>query len=33
MGDKVLAVQLEDRVPDESSHSEETAGILRDWPL
>lgn len=32
-GDKGLAVQLEDMVRDESGHSEETARILRDWPL
>lgn len=32
-GDKGLAVQLEDMVRDESSHSEETERILRDWPL
>ena len=32
-GDKGLAVQLEDIVKDESIHSEETAMILRDWPL
>ena len=33
MGDKGLAVQLEDMVRDESGHSEETERILRDWPL
>jgi len=33
MGEKGLAVQLEDMVRDESSHSEETERILRDWPL
>lgn len=32
-GDKGLAVQLEDMVRDESSHSEETQRILQDWPL
>lgn len=32
-GDKGLAVQLEDMVRDESSHSEETERILRDWPV
>jgi bacterioferritin len=32
-GDKGLVVQLEDIVRDESSHSEETEQILRDWPL
>lgn len=32
-GDKGLVVQLEDMVSDETSHSEETARILRDWPL
>ena len=31
--DKGLAVQLEDIVRDESSHSEETERILRDWPV
>jgi bacterioferritin len=33
MGEKGLAVQLEDMVRDESGHSEETERILRDWPL
>lgn len=33
MGEKGLAVQLEDMVRDESSHAEETERILRDWPL
>lgn len=33
MGDKGLAVQLEDMVRDESGHSEETERMLRDWPL
>ncbi len=33
IGDKGLAVQLEDMVRDESGHSEETERILRDWPL
>ncbi len=32
-GDEGLVVQLEDMVRDESSHSEETERILRDWPL
>ncbi len=32
-GDKGLAVQLEDMVRDESTHSEETERILKDWPL
>ena len=32
-GDKGLVVQLEDMVRDETTHSEETARILRDWPL
>jgi len=31
--DKGLVVQLEDIVRDESSHSEETERMLRDWPL
>lgn len=31
--DKGLVVQLEDIVRDESSHSEETERLLRDWPL
>ena len=33
LGDKGLAVQLEDFVRDESGHSEETERMLRDWPL
>ncbi len=33
LGDKGLAVQLEDIVRDESGHSEETERMLRDWPL
>ncbi|MGA7305400.1 MAG: ferritin-like domain-containing protein [Rhodothermales bacterium] len=33
VGDKGLAVQLEDMIRDESGHSEETERILRDWPL
>lgn len=33
LGDKGLAVQLEDMVRDESGHAEETARILTDWPL
>ncbi|NJN43557.1 MAG: ferritin-like domain-containing protein [Anaerolineae bacterium] len=32
-GDKGLVVQLEDMVRDESGHSEETARMLKDWPL
>ena len=32
-GDKGLMVQLEDMVRDETGHSEETARMLRDWPL
>jgi bacterioferritin len=32
-GDKGLAVELEDMVRDESGHAEETARILKDWPL
>jgi len=32
-GDTGLAVQLEDMVRDETEHSEETARMLRDWPL
>jgi bacterioferritin len=32
-GDKGLVVQLEDMIRDESTHSEETERILRDWPL
>jgi bacterioferritin len=32
LGDKGLAVQLEDMVRDESGHAEETERILRDWP-
>ncbi len=33
LGDKGLAVRLEDMVADESGHAEETERILRDWPL
>ncbi|MBL4575253.1 MAG: hypothetical protein JKY51_04030, partial [Opitutaceae bacterium] len=33
IGDKGLAVQLEDMIRDESAHSEETERMLRDWPL
>lgn len=33
LGDKGLAVQLEDMVRDESGHSEETQRILADWPV
>jgi len=32
-GDKALVIALEDMVRDESGHSEETAMILKDWPL
>lgn len=32
-GDKGLMVQLEDFIADETSHSEETERMLRDWPL
>lgn len=32
-GDKGLAVKLEDIVSDETSHSEETERILKNWPL
>jgi bacterioferritin len=32
-GDKGLMVQLEDMVRDETEHAEETARILKDWPL
>lgn len=33
LGEKGLAVQLEDMVRDESGHAEETERILRDWPM
>ena len=33
LGDKGLVVQLEDMVRDETTHSEETERLLRDWPL
>jgi bacterioferritin len=33
LSEKGLAVQLEDMVADESTHAEETARILQDWPL
>ena len=33
LGEKGLAVQLEDMVRDETGHSEETERILTDWPL
>tara|TARA_R110002095_G_scaffold189514_1_gene166997 strand:- start:677 stop:1102 length:426 start_codon:yes stop_codon:yes gene_type:complete len=33
LGDKGLAVQLEDMIRDESGHAEEVERILRDWPL
>ena len=33
IGDKGLAVQLEDMVRDESGHAEETERMLRDWPV
>ena len=32
-GNKGMVVQLEDMVRDETSPSEETERILRDWPL
>jgi len=32
-GDKGLQVTLEDMVRDETDHRDETARILRDWPL
>ncbi len=32
-GDVGLKVQLEDMVRDETEHREETARILKDWPL
>lgn len=32
-GDKGLCVQLEDMVRDETSHAEESARMLQDWPL
>lgn len=32
-GDKGLVVELEDIVRDESTHSEETERILRNWPI
>lgn len=32
LGDKGLAVQLEDMVRDESGHAEEVERILKDWP-
>ncbi|WP_417394002.1 ferritin-like domain-containing protein [Gimesia chilikensis] len=33
LGDKGMAVQLEDMVRDESGHAEEVERILMDWPL
>lgn len=33
IGDKGLAIQLEDMVRDESGHADETERMLRDWPL
>lgn len=33
IGDKGLQVRLEDIVADETTHAEETARILREWPL
>ncbi len=33
LGDKGLAVQLEDMVRDETGHAEETERILRDWNI
>lgn len=32
-GDKGLVVQLEDMIRDETTHSEETERILRNWPI
>jgi len=32
-GEKGLVVHLEDMVADETSHTEETERILKDWPL
>jgi bacterioferritin len=32
-GDTGLAVQLEDMVRDETEHSEESARMLRNWPM
>lgn len=32
-GERGLVVQLDDMIHDESTHSEETERILRDWPL
>ena len=33
LGDRGLVVQLDDIVRDETSHSEESERILKDWPL
>ncbi len=33
LGHKGLQVQLEDMVRDETEHRDETARILRDWPI
>jgi bacterioferritin len=33
LNDVGLKVQLEDMVRDESQHRDETARMLRDWPL
>ncbi len=33
LGDKGLAIQLENIVLDETGHLEETERILRDWPI
>lgn len=32
LGEKGLAIQLEDLIKDETAHAEETARILSDWP-
>lgn len=32
-GDRALVVQLDDMIRDESEHAEETARIIKDWPL
>ena len=32
-GDKGMVVQLEDMIRDETTHSEETERILRNWPI
>ena len=33
LGEKALAIDLEDMIRDESNHAEETARILQDWPI